>query len=150
MGTSNTAGATSSGPGDTGDRAPWVSSAAERAQGAASEAADKIESQVRDAAEQQKEAGAEKIGGVADAMKAAANDLEGKVPLASEYVDEVAGQLGSVAAALRTRSIDDMVGNLADFARKQPAAFFVGAVAAGFAVSRFAKSSVKREGNRNV
>ncbi len=150
MGTSNPAGATPLDRGDTGDDASWLSSAAERAQGAASEAADKIKSRTRDAAEQQKEAGAEHISGVADAMKAAADDLEGKVPLAAEYVDDLAGQLGSVASALRQRNIDDMVGNVADFARKQPTAFFAGAVAAGFALSRFAKSSAKREGSRNV
>jgi hypothetical protein len=150
MGTSNPTGATPSDDSDMGDHASWASLAAERAQGAANEAADTIKSRARDVAEQQKQAGAEQIEGVADAMKAAADDLERKVPLAAEYIDEVAGQLGSVASALRQRSIDDMVGNVADFARKQPTAFFAGAVAAGFALSRFAKSSVKREDSRNV
>lgn len=125
----------------------WMSSAAGRAQDTASKAADGIKGRARDLAEQQKAAGAEQIGGVADAMKAAAHDLEEKVPVAAEYIDEVAGHLGQVASTLRERSVDDMLGNVADFARKQPAAFFAGAVAAGFALSRFAKSSAKREGN---
>lgn len=150
MGTSNTGGATTSDRADTGDGPSWKSSASERTQAAASEAADTIKSRARDVAEQQKEAGAQQIGAIADAMKAAADNLEGKVPRAAEYIDEVAGQLGSVASALRQRSIDDVVGNVADFARKQPAAFFIGAVAAGFALSRFAKSSAKREGTGNV
>jgi hypothetical protein len=39
-----------------------------------------------------------------------------------------------------------MLGNVSDFARRQPAVFFAGAIAAGFALSRFAKSSAKRKG----
>ena len=128
----------------------WMSSALERAQGSAGRAADSIKDRARDIAEQQKTAGAEQIGGVAEAMKAAAGDLEEKIPLAAEYIDDVAGRLGQVATTLRERSIDDVLGNVADFARKQPAAFFAGAVAAGFALSRFAKSSAKREDNRDV
>ena len=130
--------------------ASWMSSTLERAQGTANRAADSVKDRAREIAEQQKTAGAEQIGGVAEAMKAAAGDLEETVPLAAEYIDDVAGRLGQVASTLRERSVDDMLGNVADFARKQPAAFFAGAVAAGFALSRFAKSSAKREGSRNA
>lgn len=146
----NRTGAAASDGEDTGDHASRMSSAAERAQGAATEAADKVKDRARDVAEQQKQAGADQIEGVADAIKAAASNLEDKVPLAAEYVDGIAGQLGSVASALRERNVDDMFGKVADFARQQPAAFFAGAVAAGFALSRFAKSSAKDEGKRHV
>jgi hypothetical protein len=44
----------------------------------------------------------------------------------------------------------DRMGDAAAFARKQPTVFFLGAIAAGFALSRFAKSSTKREDNGNV
>jgi hypothetical protein len=134
----------------TQESASWSASATARAQESASKAADTMKDRARDIAEQQKAAGADQLGGVADAMKAAAGDLRDKIPLASEYIDEVAGRLGRVASDLRERSVDDMVGNVADFARKQPAFFFAGAVAAGFALSRFAKSSGKREDGSNV
>jgi hypothetical protein len=47
------------------------------------------------------------------------------------------------ASSLRERSIDDLVRSLNNFARNQPAAFFGGAVLAGFALSRFLKSSAE-------
>lgn len=120
------------------------SSAAGTTQRQAASVASNLQSTARDAAEQQKSAGADQIDGVSDAMEAAADELHDKMPMAAEYIDEVAGRLGSVASALRERSIDDMLGNVADFARRQPGVFFAGAIAAGFAFSRFAKSSANR------
>jgi len=125
---------------------PWLSSAAEQAKKTASAATDRIKERARNAAEQQKEAGADQIGDVAHAVQAAADDLQDKMPMAAQYIDDVAGRLGAVASALRERSVDDMMSNVADFARTQPAAFFAGAMATGFALSRFVKSSAKREG----
>lgn len=119
------------------------SSAAEHAQQAGG-LGERVKSKARDIAEQQKTAGAEQIGGVADAMEAAAGQLEGQMPLAARYVEDVAKQLDTMASALRERNVDDMLGNVADFARKQPAVFFAGDIAAGFALSRFAKSSANR------
>jgi hypothetical protein len=120
------------------------SSATEQAQKQAGAVGERVKSKARDIAEQQKAAGADQIGGVANAMGAAADELERQMPLAAEYIDDVAKQLGSVASSLRQQSVDDTLGNVADFARKQPALFFAGAVAAGFALSRFAKSSANR------
>jgi ADP-dependent phosphofructokinase/glucokinase len=77
-------------------------------------------------------------------MEVAAGELEGQMPLAAEYIEKVAGQLGAMASALRERKIDDILGTTADFARRQPALFFAGAIATGFALSRFAKSSANR------
>jgi hypothetical protein len=130
--------------------APSVSATMEQAQKSASAAADRMKNRARDMArdmaEQQKAAGADQLGGMAHAMEAAAGELQKQMPLAAEYVDDVAARLDDLASALRERSVDDMLGNVADFARRQPAAFFAGAVAAGFALSRFAKSSANRKG----
>jgi hypothetical protein len=119
-------------------------SISEKAREQASTFAGTVKSRARDFAEQQKSAGADQIGGVADAVEAAAGELERQMPLAAGYIEDVAKQLDTVASALRERSVDDMLGNVADFARKQPALFFGGAMAAGFALSRFAKSSANR------
>jgi methyl-accepting chemotaxis protein len=120
------------------------SSAAEQARQQADAAAETVKSKARDFAEQQKSAGADQISGAADAIGAAAQELQGQMPLAAEYIDDLAERLGATAAALRERSVDEMLGNVADFARKQPGLFFAGAVATGFALSRFAKSSANR------
>lgn len=120
--------------------------AAEETQKKATAAAEEVRSQARAFVEQQKATGAEQIGDVADAMKSAANDLQGKMPLAADYVEDVAERLDAVASTLRERSVDEMVGKVRDFARKQPAMFFAGAVATGFALSRFLKSSASNQG----
>ena len=131
--------------------APWLSSAAEQVQQTAGDAAGRIKNRAREAAEQQKQAGADQIGGVAKALGAAAGELEQQMPMAAQYIEDVAGQLGTMASALRERSIDEVLGNVSDLARRQPGLFFAGAVATGFALSRFAKSSASRgsqQGNR--
>ena len=52
-----------------------------------------------------------------------------------------ASRLEQGAQALRERNIGDLVGGFNDLARREPLAFFGGAVLAGFAISRFLKSS---------
>ncbi len=122
-------------------QAEQFSAAAGEAQNETSEAAQSMKSQARDFAEQQKATSAAQIGDVANAMHEAADDLHQKIPLAADYVTEVAGRLDGFASTLREKSVDQMVGNVTDFARKQLAMFFAGTVAAGFALSRFLKSS---------
>jgi len=130
--------------------APSVSATMEQAQKTATAATDRIKNRARDIAremaEQQKTAGADQLGGMAHAMEAAGGELQKQMPLAAEYVDDVAARLDDLASTLRERSVDDMLSNVSDFARRQPAVFFAGAVAAGFALSRFAKSSSNRKG----
>ena len=45
---------------------------------------------------------------------------------------------------MRERSLDDLIGTVEDFARRQPVAFIGGAVAAGFGLARLMKSSADR------
>jgi hypothetical protein len=120
------------------------SSTTEEVEKQATGLADLVKSKARDVAEQQKLTGADQISGVAGAMEAAAGELHEQMPQAAEYVEKVAGQLSAAASALRERSVDEVLGTLDEFARRQPAMFFAGAVATGFALSRFAKSSANR------
>lgn len=100
-----------------------------------------VKEQTRQFAEQQKQAGAETIDGVADAIHGAAHDLETRLPKAAGYVHEAAGRLEDAAGRLRDSSVDDLLESVGRFARSQPAGFFGTAVLAGFAASRFLKSS---------
>ena len=104
-----------------------------------------LKEKARDAAEQQKQAGAEQIGGVARAVHGAADELEKELPQAASYVHEAADRFERAASALRERSVDDLFRSVSDFARNQPATFFGSAVVAGFALSRFLKSSAGRQ-----
>lgn len=99
-------------------------------------------------AEKQKQAGADQIGGVARAVHGAAREIEQNMPQAAGFIHDAATRLEGAAASLRERSVDDLMRSLNDFARTQPAAFFGGAVLAGFALSRFLKSSASPSNER--
>ncbi len=73
----------------------------------------------------------------------AAHEIEQELPQAAGFVHDAATKLEGAAASLRERSVDDLIRSLNNFARTQPAAFFGGAVLAGFALSRFLKSSTE-------
>ena len=124
-------------------------SAQARAQ--AYEAADQAKQaarQARDAAhsimQRQKDYGADQMDGIARAAHGAAHELEEQLPMAADYVRDAAQRLERASASLRERDVDDILGSIAQFARSQPAVLFGGAIVAGFAISRFLKSSSHR------
>ncbi len=94
-------------------------------------------------AEQGKAVGAERAEGLAHAVRRVADDLQDASPEIAKHVRTAADSVESVADALRQRSVGDLLGQVGEFARRQPTAFFAAAVVAGFAVSRFAKSSAE-------
>jgi len=120
-----------------------ASSLAERARMRVEATIEPIKNKAREFAEAGKEGGADKIGGVAAAVRRAAGDLEPDLPRAAGYARQAADTLERASAALRERSLDDLAGSVGRFARSQPAAFFGAAVLAGFALSRFLKSSAE-------
>ena len=99
---------------------------------------------IRSVPEQQKRAGAEQLGSVARAVHGAAGELERQLPHAARYVHDAADRLDNAATALRERNVDDILRSVTQFARSQPATFFGSAVFAGFALSRFLKSSAAK------
>ena len=105
-----------------------------------------VKERTRTVAEQQKKAGADQIGGVARAIHGAAHEIEQEMPNAAGFIHNAAAKLEGAADSLRDRSVDDLIRSLNKFARSQPAAFFGGAVLAGFALSRFLKSSSGHSG----
>jgi hypothetical protein len=122
-----------------------TASQAERMKSKFAEEAQPLKQKARDFAEQQKQAGAEQIGGVARAVHGAAQNLEEEMPFAAEYVRQAADSLESAAQALKQKNVDDIARTVADFARSQPLAFFGGAVLAGFVAARFLKSSAEHK-----
>jgi hypothetical protein len=85
-------------------------------------------------AERQRPIGANQIDQVTEVVHGAVDELEHQVKAAASRLEEGAG-------ALRDRSLRDLMGTFNDFGRKEPFAVFAGAVLAGFAISRFLKSS---------
>jgi hypothetical protein len=94
--------------------------------------------------EEKKQTGVEQIGKVAQAVHAAASQIEREIPQAATYIHRAAEGLEQASQAISNRSVGDMVDYVEDFARRNPAAFFGSTVLAGFVLSRFLKSSSER------
>lgn len=95
----------------------------------------------RGLAEEQKVRGAERLGGVAKAVHSAASEMERDLPQAAGYIHEAAERIDRASAAIRHQSIEEIISQIDEFARRQPVAFFGGSVLAGFVLSRFLKST---------
>jgi hypothetical protein len=96
---------------------------------------------VTSAMNERKSAGADYLGTVAQAVQRAAGEFDSGVPQAAQYIRHAAGQIEAVANAVRQRDMRELVGEVQEFARRQPTLFFGGAVILGFAALRFFKSS---------
>jgi hypothetical protein len=66
---------------------------------------------------------------------------------ASQYIERAAEEVDRLASYLDTRNVSEIVHQVEDLARRQPAVFVGGAVAVGFLAARFLKSS---ERSRNM
>jgi hypothetical protein len=113
----------------------------------ASELAADVGEELSHTAEEQKIRGVEAMQGFARAITTAAGELEGQSPMVARYVREAGQQVEVLSQNLRGRNITDLMGAASDLARAQPVVFIAGAIAAGFALSRFLKSSASRSGS---
>src|SRR4030095_7174054 len=95
---------------------------------------------LRASVQEQKAAGADYVGNVANIVRRTAYEFDTDIPQAGHYIRKAAAQLENVSQAMRNRDMSEIVGNVQDFARKQPTAFFGAAVLIGFAAVRFFKS----------
>ncbi len=97
--------------------------------------------EINKAAEEQKTRGVDAMQGFARAISSAAGELEDQSPTVARYVRDAAKQVDSLSNNIRGRNVTELMHAATDLARTQPAVFFAGAMAAGFALSRFLKSS---------
>ena len=88
-----------------------------------------------------KSMGADYIGSIAQATGRAANEFDHDLPQAAQYIRQASEQIQGVADTVRERDVRELVGEVQDFARRQPTLFFGGAVVLGFAALRFLKST---------
>ena len=103
----------------------------------ANSAQDKVEAAVTE----RKSVGADYIGSIAQATGQAAHAFETDLPQAAHYIRQASEQIQGVADTVRERDVRELVGEVQEFARRQPTLFFGGAVVLGFAVLRFLKST---------
>lgn len=108
-------------------------------------AAEDMKEQVRTSAARQKDAAAQQIDGWAHALKTASDDLHSRGQnTAAACIRQAAAGLERASGTMRERGVEDLVGTVEDFARRQPVAFLGGAVVAGFGLARLMKSSANR------
>ena len=124
----------------TQSAAEAVKTQASNLTGQAREVASDAGEKLRATVTEQKAAGADYVGNVANIIRRTAYEFDSDMPQAGHYIRKAAAQLENVSDAMRNRDMSEIVGNVQDFARKQPTAFFGAAVLLGFAAVRFLKS----------
>ncbi|KAA0683905.1 hypothetical protein [Roseomonas genomospecies 6] len=100
---------------------------------------------IRSLLEMQTGRAADQLGSVANALHKAAEQLNDENNgTAAHYAGQAADRVEQVADMLRNSTVDDMVGQVERFARRQPEVFVGAAFAVGFLFARFVKSSGER------
>jgi hypothetical protein len=107
----------------------------------ASELASNVADELETSGEDQKRRGAETMRAFAGAVEHAAAELDQQSPLVARQFRTAARKVDGFSRSLRDRSVRNLVNDASDLARRQPLWFFGGAIIAGFALSRFLKSS---------
>jgi len=106
-------------------------------------AAIQVGSQVRDTAvsvaEDRRHKAASGLGSVAEALRHTGENMQDKGP--AEYVARAADQIDRVSSYFENTSFDQMVGQVENFARREPAIFIGGSFVLGLLGARFLKSS---------
>jgi hypothetical protein len=107
--------------------------------------ADTARDRVEESVTQRKSVGADYIGSIAQATGQAAQAFDDNLPQAARYIRQASEQIQGVADTVRERDVRELVGDVQEFARKQPTLFFGGAVILGFAALRFLKSTPPKD-----
>jgi hypothetical protein len=101
---------------------------------------DRLRSDGRQQLETRKRMAAEQIEEVAHALSRAGEQLESQPTLAG-YASQIATNVSNLATRLRDGSIEDLVDDTRQLARRNPGLFILGSFAAGVALARFLKST---------
>lgn len=90
-------------------------------------------------------AAAAEVGGIAEALHRAAQQLsEREQSTTARYIDRAAEALDRMVDSVREGDLRTVLGKTEDFARRNPGVFFGGSVLVGLMLSRFLKSSAER------
>jgi hypothetical protein len=90
----------------------------------------------------QKGRATDSISSIADAVRSSTSHLrEEQHDVLAQYVDTFADQLERFSNNLRGKDVNELLDGVRDFARRQPALFVAGSLAAGLLAARFLKSS---------
>ena len=96
-------------------------------------------------AEGQKERGVEAMRTFARAVGTAAGEFEEQSPIAARYARDAAQRIEGLSSNISGRKVSELIESAASLAKSRPGLFFTGVVVAGFALSRFVKSSAAHD-----
>lgn len=115
----------------------------------AQDAADAVRDEAGRRAESAKSGVADEVSDVASALRKAADDMRNGSPQERTF-GQIAGGLADVSDNIRDKDLGEMAGELSSFAKRNPMLFLGGVALAGFAATRFATASARRdEGGRH-
>jgi hypothetical protein len=100
-----------------------------------------IQQRVTSRVDEQKNRAADGIGGIADVIRNATDELRTENEALASYVDMASDQMRKFADQIRERGVGDMMDDVSRFARRRPALFIGGAFLVGIGIARFLKSS---------
>jgi hypothetical protein len=124
----------------------------EKAKQVVNETLGEAKGQVKSAFADQKARAAERLGGVAGALRQTSQELRSNQnEFIADYTEAAAQQVDRFSSYLTERDLGDLMGDLRGLAQRQPEVFVAGALAAGFLLGRFIKSSGSQSqyGGRN-
>ena len=87
----------------------------------------------------QKGAAADLVEQLAQSVQRSGEQFEGRQDWIASAVGRGAAELDALAGSIRDADLGELMGEVADFARRQPALFMGAALAAGFALARLGK-----------
>ena len=122
------------------ERGP-VAQAKEKAQQLVSSAGQRAAEQVTSRLDAQKERAADSLTEVAESLRNSSRQFQGDQNGLGRYINQAADRVEDIAHYLQDREVADIMDQVEDFARRQPAAFLGGAFALGLLGARFLKSS---------
>jgi len=124
-----------------GSRSDVLDHAKETISNVADQAGDKVASQL----DKQRDKAANGLGSIAQTLRQTSEQLRQQDDQAAthEYVVKAADQIERFSGYLRSTNVNQMVSNVEQFARRQPALFLGGAFVLGVIGARFLKSSGK-------
>jgi hypothetical protein len=126
-----------SGNGSAADSANGGSTVSQRVLGG-------IKQNVTTRVDEQKNRAADGLGGIANVIRHAGDELRTENEALAAYVDSASDQLRRFADHIRQKGVADMMDDLHGFARRRPALFIGGAFLVGIGLARFLKSSAGR------
>ncbi|WP_428394486.1 hypothetical protein [Lichenicoccus sp.] len=115
---------------------------AHEAQSTGASLAGSLQGQAGSAAETGKNALADQLDDVAQAVHRSGAQLEGHQDWAAHLVERGAAELGTLASSLRRNDLHGLMNGLQDLAHRQPALFTGASLAAGFALARVGRVAV--------